>query len=71
MEKQIHIICLFYRQFIFSYYKRYLVFVYMVCIMLIDYRQLEHGISIAAMLVVKRLGSSFIASKNPGQDVYI
>ena len=44
----------------------------MVCIMLIDYRQLEHGMSIAAMLVVKRLGSSFIASKNPGyRMVYI
>ena len=45
-------------------------FVYIVCILLLDYRQLEHGMSIAAMLVVKRLGSYFIASKNPGY-VYI
>ena len=36
-------------------------FVYIVCIMLIDYRQLEHGTLIAAMLVVKMLGSSSIA----------
>ena len=34
----------------------------------IENRQLEHGMSIAAMLVVKRLGSSCIASKNKGTE---